>query len=263
MRVYSSLLLIAIGTAANAEVIYSNLPQTLAPNYASLGYEATSTSEFGKEIAFAGSARELTSATITMSDWARASDFPGYTPGDSNGFYHDITLNIYAVGTNGVPGALLGSKTQNQYIPYRPDGAGPYTATDGNQYNGVAFNLNFDLSSLNLTVPDQIIYGVAYNTGDYGANPLHANGPYNSLNYACDDVPTLVGSDLSMDTAYLNSKWAGNYTDAGAGGLGIFREDTKWTGYRPMAQFEAVPEPTSLAAFALGGVVLLRRRKKA
>ena len=41
-----------------------------------------------------------------------------------------------------------------------------------NCYNGFAFNITFDMSSLNLTLPNDIIVGVAYNTQTYGARPL-------------------------------------------------------------------------------------------
>ncbi len=261
----SSLLLIIVGlpllpAMSRGDVIYNNLPDSLSPNYASLGYQATQTSEFGKKIEFAAGYRRLDSATITMSDWARHSDFPTY--GTDTGFYHDITMNIYSVANDGGLGALLGSKTQNVFIPYRPDGEGPYLGSDGNYYSGIAFNVKFDLSSLALTVPDKIIYGVAYNTESYGASPMGVAGPYNSLNYACDDVATTVGTDLSMDTVYWNTGHAAFYSDGGAGGVGTFREDSNWTGFRPMAKFEAVPEPASMAVVGLGLLGFLKGRKR-
>ncbi len=44
----------AIGSVANAEVIFDNTPSPLPANIPSLGYQAEQTSEFGNEISFAG-----------------------------------------------------------------------------------------------------------------------------------------------------------------------------------------------------------------
>jgi hypothetical protein len=57
------------GTKAN--VIYNSLvPNGPPSNLPSVGFEATSTSEFGAAVTFAGSARNLNSVTVGMSSFA-------------------------------------------------------------------------------------------------------------------------------------------------------------------------------------------------
>ena len=67
------------GGSAAASAIYDSIPAPLAPNVPSLGYEATSTIEFGDNIAFAGTNRFVTNVTVTMSAWAYHSQFPSMT----------------------------------------------------------------------------------------------------------------------------------------------------------------------------------------
>ncbi len=95
-------------------------------------------------------------------------------------------------------------------------------------YNGFAFNITFDMSSLNLTLPNDIIVGIAYNTQTYGAAPIGVAGPYNSLNVGALGAAT-VGTDGSTDKVFWNTSTAAWYADGGAGGVGIFREDSNWT----------------------------------
>ncbi len=262
---YSSiavLAFVAVAGVAQAGTIFNNIPGSLAPNYASLGYEATSTQEFGDKITFGGGGRELTAATVTMSDWARASDYAGV--GDATGYDHDLTINIYAAGAGDAVGPLLGTKTQTFHMLWRPENNpgdnSVWIGPDSQPYHGIAFNCTFDLTSLGLTSPDTIIYGLSYNTADYGVSPIHAPGPYNSLNFGLGGVTT-VGTDVDPDSAYWNTSFAGNYTDGGLGGVGTFRKDTNWLPYAPMVNFQAVPEPASMAALGLGVLALIKKRR--
>lgn len=240
-----------VAASANADVVFDNIPSPLAGNYPSLGYEATSTQEFGNQITLAGGARLATSAVFTMSSWAKKSEHPGI--GTATTFDHDITLNIYASGPGNTVGALLGTKTQTFSILYRPEVFG---------FNGIAQNIEFDLSSLALNLPDTFIYGVAYNTQNHGYTPNGTPGPWNSLNYGLVATAPSVGTDVDADDVFWNTSHGPFYTDGGAGGVGTFRQDTAWSGFVPMAQFNAVPEPASMAALALGAAAMLRRRKK-
>jgi hypothetical protein len=43
-----------------------------------------------------------------------------------------------------------------------------WRAIDGNCYNGLAFNATIDMSSPKVTLPNDVIAGIAYNTADYG-----------------------------------------------------------------------------------------------
>ena len=102
-----------------------------------------------------------------MSDWALYSSYSSDArySGNSTTWSHPLTLNTYSnqLGTNGAPDTLLATTTQNISIPWRPVadptcpdtgyGAGfAYRATDGQCYNGLAFNATFDMSSPNVTL---------------------------------------------------------------------------------------------------------------
>jgi hypothetical protein len=145
----------------------------------------------------------------------------------------------------------LTTKTQNFAIPWRPEGdpdcpvlygVNGWRAGNGLCYNGLAFNITFDFTSLNVLLPDEVIYGIAYNTNNFGYAPIHASGPYDSLNVGLNSTsgPT-VGTDVSSDVVFWNTSYAGFYTDGGAGGVGTFRADTGWSGYVPAVQFKALP----------------------
>ena len=253
--VVAGLLLAGLAGQAFAGTVYSNIPAVLDHNYPSLGYQATQTDEFGDRINLAGTDRGLTSITVTLSSWARSEDY-----GFATSFSHDLTLNVYDAGSGLLPGALLGTITQNFSILYRPVGW---------DRNGIAQNVTFDFTSLGLVLPNSIVVGLAYNTQTYGANPIGSDGPYNSLNFAVNDAVgggITVGSNDDLDDVMWDTATAGWYADGGAGGVGIFRRDTNWTGYAPMIQVEtvAVPLPTSaLMGFGLLGLAAFIRRRKA
>lgn len=223
----------------SATTVYDAIPSPLPPNMASVGFEATSTSEFGDYVHLAGTDRVLNTVTVTMSDWALFSDFSSDSRYAANSatWSHPITLNVYSkhLGINGAPDTLLATTTENITIPWRPAayptcaGGTAWRAGDGLCYNGIAFNAMFDLSSPSVTLPDDVIVGIAYNTADYGSTPTHAAGPYNSLNVGVPtDGAATVGTDDNADNVFANSSWTGFYTDGGAAGVNIFREDTGW-----------------------------------
>ena len=236
--------------------IYNNIPGPLPPNVPSLGYQANQTSEFGDLIQFAGTRRVLTQVTLVMSDWSLASTYGSLSPT----WNHPITLNLYNVnnsGPNPAPGPLLATRTNTFAIPWRPEadptcaGGTAWRAGDGNCYNGFAFEIIFDFSGT--VVPNQIIYGVAFNTNTWGYQPIGQPGPYDALNFGLNDTsqaapfgPPSVGIRPFPDTAYWNTATANNYTDGGAGGVGIFRRDTAWTPYSGAVQFDA--DATATAA---------------
>jgi len=243
---------------ADGVVIYSAIPNPLPPNVPSLGYEATSTSEFGELIQFAGggSSYNLRSATVLMSDWTYesewASDINGTTITNA-GFYEPITLNLYNVSAGNTVGSLIASETVDAFIPWRPESGGcadpaAYLASDGNCYHGSLSEVSFDLTGVN--VPGEIIYGLAYNTTDYGADPTGVPGPYDSLNLALPTTGNSVGSNPLPDTAYASS---------GAGG---FQQEPGWTPYESGIEFTATPEPSSLLLLVSGlGALAVRFRR--
>lgn len=167
-----------------------------------------------------------------MSDWALYSDYSGDPRymNDSTNWTHPITVNIYSNhldSISGVPDQLLATATKSVTIPWRPaadptcPGGTAWRASDTNCYNGFAFNATFDFSAANVVLPSQVIVGVAYNTADHGASPIHQAGPYNSLNVGIPEGQTAsVGSDVNSDAVFWDTTYPG-YT---AG----FREDTGW-----------------------------------
>jgi len=94
---------IAIGIACLAGVagafadatgtpVYDSIPAPTPPNVPSLGFQATQTAEFGDEIRLdPDTPRRAGYATVLMSDWAKHSTYPAM---DSNGFMHNVTLNL-------------------------------------------------------------------------------------------------------------------------------------------------------------------------
>jgi hypothetical protein len=255
---------IVITTSAWADtVIYSTVPSPLPPNSPSLGYEATSTQEFGDLIQFSGASLNLTGVTVGMSNWAYESEWEPL--GTSTGFNIPLTLNLYNVGAGDTVGSMIATQTIDAFIPWRPEPTpgtcapgsnNDYLGSDGQCYAGSNSTVSFDFTGT--TVPDEIIYGLAYNTTDYGYNPTGVPGPDESLNFALATVPPTVGSNPLPDTAYWNTSFAGNYADGGAAGVGIFRQDQEWTPYSGIIQFDAtssVPEPRYSAL--AGGIMLL------
>lgn len=257
------LVLAATPALSQGQKIYNTIPKPLPGNLASVGYEATSAAEFGDRVAFAGVARNATTVTVTMSSWGcQAGTWFGANCVTTRGatFSHPITLNIYGVGLGNQPGSLLASVTKTFAIPFRPSADARCTAADlGKWYdsksntcfNGKATNITFNLAPLSLVLPNQVIFGVAYNTTHYGAAPIGQSAAcftssggcgYDSLNVAVTDPATSlsIGSNPAPDDAYFNTLFAPFYCDGGIGGVGVFRLDAGcWTGFKPSIRFNA------------------------
>jgi hypothetical protein len=223
--------------AASAETIYNKIQKPFPGNVVSQAFEATSTSEFGGEVEFAGVARKNPTVTVVMSSWACQNLMSGAacstTPGAT--FAWPITLNIYEVGPERAPGALLATTTPTFNIPYRPS-AGKKCTPNGEGvvgygkecFHGKAFKISFPVEGV--TLPPRVILSIAYNTTDYGYAPTHeADVGEDSLNvgyYEPGEPVTPVGSAPFPNDGYLNSTWTGAYCDNGAGGTGTFRLDS-------------------------------------
>lgn len=241
-----------IGTGevrAQGTPVFSNLPATMPANVPSLGVQAYSMPELGDQVRLeANTPRRAGSVTVLMSNWAEWSSYPSLPSG---GFLHAITLNIYRNAAQAAAHTPVRTLTQTFLIPWKPahdpscPGAAWKSPIDGLCYNGFAFTITFDVRPWNYNLPEKFIYGIAYNTESRGYNPLNVAGPYNSLNvgFNATSGPT-VGVDVNSDALYWNTSIASWYTDGGAGGVGVFREDTGWTPYVPSVKFStfAVPE---------------------
>ena len=256
---FMSTVLIALSasvcTSASADVIYTNIPVELDPTgYYSQPYQAESLAEFGDRINFGGDDRLLTSVTAWMDSYAGASDWTNYggntVVGGVAGYMHDFTFNIYEAGSGSLPGALLGSVTQSQFVRYETGGA-----------LGGLFAMTFDLSGLSLLAPDSIVYGLAFNTETYGANPTGSSGPYNGLNFALSMEGAsgiTTGSNANLGDVF----WA----NANLGGA--FQANYGWDPYpgigtalTPIVSFSAVPTPGALVLLGLVGCAKRRRRE--
>ncbi|KKS59749.1 MAG: hypothetical protein UV26_C0016G0004 [candidate division WWE3 bacterium GW2011_GWF2_42_42] len=231
--------------------VYDALPSvTPDTSYPSQPFQAQQTSEFGDSIQLVGTNRILDSVTVTMVTWARFSEYSSDAnySGNTASWTHPITLNVYSTSldVNGIPDVLLATTTENITVPWRPVsdptcidtgyGAGfAWRDAGGTCRNGLAFNATFDLSSLNVTLPNDVIVSVAYNTQTYGDTPLGVGGPYNSLNVAVPPgQPVSDGTDADTDAVF----W--NHTAAG------FIEDTGWGQYGTVAlKVEATSPVTS------------------
>ena len=179
-----------------------------------------------------------------------------------------ITFTIYSVAAGDTVGSQIATVTETFDIPYRPSadnvncsGGTWYSSSDGACYNGFATNITFDFSSQAVTLPDSVIYGISYNTSNYGYSPLGVSGPYDSLNVGLAPAVS-VGSQVNPGKVFLNSTWSGAYCDKGTAGTGRFRLDSPgdeasdacWTGSVPAVQFVATGlAPTSKDQCKAGG----------
>ena len=230
------LALVSAPASAAVSTVYDAVPNPLPPNVVSLGFQATSTKEFGDYVHLDGTNRNLDTVTVTMSNWALEATPANVTFCTNNpskcpagGFIHPITVNIYNVvpGSPNTKGSALGTLTKDVFVPWRPvadptcPGGTAWRAGDAQCYNGFAFNESFDMSGLNVTLPDDVIVGVAYNTQSYGNSPLGVDGPYNSLNVGIASNQTVsTGTDNDADKVFWDSTFLGR--PAG------FTEDSDW-----------------------------------
>jgi len=242
----------ATGVAGATGATTTAYDTTISPAPVSLpseGYEATSTSEMGQQIQLqAGSSRSLSNVVVDMESWACESggdDTCTTTPGAT--FSQPLTLNLYNVGPGNSVGTRIGTFTQTFAIPYRPSSgtcttdATAYLGADNVCHHGILAPVTFTFPTP-LTVPGTLIYGVAFNTQNYGASPTGTDGPYDSLNLALNDLGTgpSVGADpAGSDSLYQNSANAGFYCGGAAGSFRIDDglHDGCWTPYEPAVQF--------------------------
>jgi hypothetical protein len=241
------------------------------------GFEATQTSEMGDEVGLAGTPSTLVSLNVDFQSfacetgqWNAAVSTCSSAAGAT--FTHPITANIYAVadcsGTP-CPGLRLATTTQTQTIPYRPSATASCPANGGPAPAGAAwFNplapgggacqnsigkvLTFNFPA-GTTLPNTVIWTVAFNTTHYGAAPIGEGAScfgtsggcaYDSLNVGDKTYSgaPYAGTDTDPNGAFLSSTWTGAYCDNGAAGTGSLRLDTGcWGLFRPLGEIITTP----------------------
>lgn len=228
-----------LAIAQNASAIttvakYDSVPNPLPSSTPSLGFEAQQTAEFGAKVQFAPGERVFDNVKVVMNSWAcesgqweqmNCTTTPGAT------FQQELTLNIYSEAG----GVLTPIKTVTQTfaIPYRPSvdptcgpNATQWRNAAGTCQNGFNVPVTFNLNST--VLPDEVVYGIEYNTLAWGYAPIRATGPYDSLNVS-------VVSPASATTGTTGA------TYRAFGSNPVFAVDPDYSGvYVPAVQFNAV-----------------------
>ena len=240
----------AVQAAPDPGVVYDSIGVPPG-NVSSIGFEATSTKEFGDRVQVGPGAHELSSVTVLMSSWAcETGGWTGPTPCATTPgatFTHPLTMKLYADNGSGAPGGVLASMTMTATIPYRPS-ADAVNCTGGRWFDGAScFNgfaapvtFNFPPGTV---LPSRFIWAISYNTSHRGYNPIGAaacgtNCPYDSLNVGASTLTTKPsrGNDVDPSGVFVNSSSSSYYCDGGAGGLDVFRlSDGCWATLRPTA----------------------------
>lgn len=240
--------------------IYKNILSPLPGNVPSQAFEATSTSEFGGQVAVSGASKDNTKVSVAMSSWACQSGNAvdgNCVKLNTETFPEPVTLKIYLAEADGSVGPKIAQVTQTFHMPYRPTTSAMCRAKGekeqeedpalhneetalggwGTQcFHGKLFKITFALKGVYLSNENNVIISASYNTSDYGAQPTGCTGanacPYDSLNVGVTGTPT-VGSLPLPNDAYLSSLWGGAYCPSNQS-TGPFRLDPGcWTGYQP------------------------------
>jgi hypothetical protein len=235
-----ALVAIAAG-AASAEVIYNNVPSPLPGNFASIGFAATSSTQFGGEVEVVGAARKNPTVTVVMSSWAcQSGSWSAHTCSSPTNktFKVPVTVKIYETGELE---HAIATKTKTFKMLYRPSAepvhcsgayAGTwYDATSEECFNGKAFPISLKLKLQR--VPKKAIVTVSYPT---------TSAPAKSLNVAVSEPVehTLsLGEDPTQEL-FLDSTWNEMYC-AGATDIGTFggSQGSCWEGDQPVISISA------------------------
>jgi hypothetical protein len=221
----------AVAGGVKASTIYnSTVPNGPAANVPSVGPEAYGFDELGSTVTFVGTARHLTSVTVGLSSWACASGAWNTndcsTPAGAT-FPQAITRNVYAADG----ATVLATQTQTFNIPFRPSASAKcgdgrwYSSGTKTCFNGLYNEVTFSFSGV--TLPNSVVYGVAFNTNTAGPAPLGFTSPADSLNIALVDATAVsAGSDSGIVAKSPH-------------GATAFAGAPAWAGLVPAVQFKA------------------------
>lgn len=184
---------------------YDNIePRSLIDNPVSLGYGATSSTEFGSQIV---STDEVVNPEVEalLSVWTceQGEWNAGCVTADPLAtFPAELTLNVYEVTYENEVGALLSSTTETFNLPFRPTSNCPtdttkFVASDGSCNHGLPVPVTFNPS---VAIPRKAIVSVEYTP----------TGPLGSLNVAVEGSPSIGSNPLeSREGIYWNSTFFG------------------------------------------------------
>jgi hypothetical protein len=220
--------MVALPAQAATKKVFNSVPAQLPGNVASVGFEATQTDAIGDEIRLAPGMRKLKKVAIVMSSWAceTGSWTAGCDTTQGATFNETIKLTLYRVNTGdpNLPGAVIASRKRTFAIPFRPSAdptdcsANPtrwYSSKDDACYNGKAFKIVFEFSGLKL--PDELVYGVSYNTSTSGDQP-HGTRPCQSTVEGCPDDSLNVGAEAGLPARGTDVYPDGVFVDQQTGG---------------------------------------------
>ena len=228
----ASLALAASAGAVTPSAVYDATPSPLPPNVASLGFEATSTSEFGDQVHLGGTNRVLDAVTVTMSDWALYSDYSTDVryAGNSATWSHPITVNVYSthLGANGAPDTLLATKTQNVTIPWRPaadptcPGGTAWRAADNSllQRHRLQRGVRSEQPERHAAERRHRRRRLQHRRLRLDTDPRRPGRTTRSTSAFPRTRPSTVGSDANADAVFWNTSYAPFYADGGAAGTG-------------------------------------------
>lgn len=176
---------------------YDNItPESRVDNPVSLGYGATSTTQYGSQIALGREGGVTDPAVeVLLSVWScEHGEWNAGCVSNGGTFEAPLTLNVYAVGYENSVGALLSSTTQTFTLAYRPTSNCPTDATkfvaiDGTCNHGLPTAVTFDVPAL----PHKSIVAVEFDP----------TGPLAALNVALEGPPTIgTNPTESLQEAY-------------------------------------------------------------
>jgi hypothetical protein len=253
--------------AANAALYDSIVVNSQGKPYsdiASLGFECCSVDEFGDALSLKKASARVTKVSVLLSSWGceAGSGFNGTcqtTPG--SGFSEPVTLTIYGVtldsNSKPQPGAVLLQQTGTFQIPYRPSsnpkcantgyGGGFIGRFDRACDNGLSHVITFNVRSGRVTLPQQVIVTVAYNTSDSGYNPYGQNTQcftssggcgYDSLNVSAYGDGGFIGTPIDFNGVQVYFTDAGFYCNGQPENPNYTLQDdySCWTGYHPQIE---------------------------
>jgi len=140
------------------------------------------------------------------------------------------TFKIY----NSTATTVLAERTATITVPYRPSASAQcsgadagkwFNSKDGVCYNGFADRVKVKMSKLGVTLPDQVIWSVQYNTSTSGYAPIGA-APCRTESGGCGYDALNVGT-----FSYPNAPFAGTDVDPAAafvdGAMKTWRADRR------------------------------------